>query len=178
MRFIWSLTFPHPILLRSLSRDGRSMAIVGALLQRMLMAMVPALLLSWAIISTRMKLSSSIIPTTGALEPGATPKDMELLAYIDDRETYDTIKKISHDLFQQEAMEDEQHPIGYVPELELGLMTLSLCHIYSRSHYRSTWKLFQASTRLILRSKNNWGGDKVDFTCSCIGFAFTGEVVF
>lgn len=107
------------------------------------------------------------LPPTGSLEPGAAPKDMELLAYIEDQETYHAIKRKSDDIFQEEALEDEPQPFGFVRIATWTYESHALSNIQSFPLQidLSTFKGPSHTNRLIVRSKNNWGGDTVDFTC-------------
>ena len=107
------------------------------------------------------------VPSVGSLEPGATPKDMEVLAYIEDREVYHAVKQRSDDIFPEEAQEPESQPYGYV---RIGTWTydsLALSNIQAFP-LQIDLKSFPGASytkRLIVRSRNNWGGDAVGYTC-------------
>ena len=107
------------------------------------------------------------IPSTGSLEPGSAPKEMELLALIEDEETYHTVKRRSEYVFQEEKPEVEQHPFGFVRIATWTYDAHSLNDIQSFPPQidLSTFKGPSHTNRLIVRSKNNWGGDTVGFTC-------------
>ncbi|KAG0652714.1 SUN domain-containing 2 [Hyphodiscus hymeniophilus] len=106
------------------------------------------------------------MPPSGSMEPGAAPKDMELLAYIEDSETYHTIKQRSEEIFYDEIL-DEPLPFGFV---RIGTWTYD-------SHSMSNIQSFPLqielgmikgpsyTNRLSVRSKNNWGEGEVDYTC-------------
>jgi hypothetical protein len=107
------------------------------------------------------------IPPSGSLEPGAAPKDMELLAYIEDQETYHTIKRRSDDIFYEEALEDEPQPFGFVRIATWTYDAQSMSNIQSFPPQidLGAIKGLSHTNRLIVRSKNNWGEGEVDFTC-------------
>lgn len=107
------------------------------------------------------------IPSIGSLEPGSAPKEMELLALIEDEETYHTVKRRSEYIFQEESPEVEQHPFGFVRIATWTYDAHALNNIQSFPPQidLSTFKGPSHTNRLIVRSKNNWGGDTVSFTC-------------
>jgi hypothetical protein len=107
------------------------------------------------------------VPSTGSLEPGSTPKEMELLAYIEDEETYYTIKQRSEYVFEEENLVDKQHPYGFI---RIGSWTYDAHALNNIQSFQpqillSSFHGPSYTNRLIVRSKNNWGGDTVDFTC-------------
>lgn len=105
------------------------------------------------------------IPSSGSIEPGAAPKAMELLAYIEDRETYHAVKKRSDEIFYEEAELDEPQPYGFVRIATWDYDARAISNIQSFG-LQIELGLFKGpahTNRLIVRSKDNWGG--VDFTC-------------
>jgi hypothetical protein len=107
------------------------------------------------------------IPTTAALEPGAAPREMELLAFIDDVSTYRAIKARSDEIFVDEAQEEEQPPPGFV---RVGTWTYDIETMQNIQSFpvQVDLKMFagRSYTRhLIVRMKNNWGAEKTDYTC-------------
>jgi hypothetical protein len=107
------------------------------------------------------------VPRSGSLEPGAAPRDMELLAYIEDQETYYTIKQQSDDIFQEEALVEEPQPFGFVRIATWTYDSYALSNIQSFPLQIDLSAVEGPShtNRLIVRSKNNWGGNTVGFTC-------------
>ncbi len=107
------------------------------------------------------------IPASGSLEPGAAPKDMELLAYIEDRDTYHTIKQRSNDIFQDEALQDQRQPQPYgfvrIATWTYDLDAISNIQSFPLQIDLSTYNDQARTNRLIVRSKNNWGN--VNYTC-------------
>ncbi|KUJ16189.1 uncharacterized protein LY89DRAFT_76663 [Mollisia scopiformis] len=103
------------------------------------------------------------IPAKSTLEPGATPKDMELLAYIPDLDTYNAAKTLSEEFFADDIPET-QAPYRFV-------------HIASWTYEKDAESVqaFQIQVdmtsigaevnKFIVRAKNNWGGEKVPYTC-------------
>jgi hypothetical protein len=108
------------------------------------------------------------VSSTGSLEPGSAPKEMELLAYIEHEETYHIIKRRSEYVFQEENLVDEQHPYGFV---RIGTWTYDAHALNNIQSFQPQILLssfqgpYSTTNRLIVRSKNNWGGDSVGFTC-------------
>lgn len=107
------------------------------------------------------------ITSSAALEPGAAPKDMELLAFVEDIPTYHKLKMASEKVFSDEIIGSEKLT-GYV---RLGVWQ------YDASVDRREVQSFPLQIDLkeygpaaftksvIVRAKNNWGGDKVEYTC-------------
>ncbi|KAH8678715.1 hypothetical protein BGZ60DRAFT_249419 [Tricladium varicosporioides] len=99
-----------------------------------------------------------------SLEPGAAPREMELLANIGDFSTYDALIKMSEDLFPEESNSDGYN-FNYV---RIATWTYD---IESEDNIQAfpiqlDLKSYGISTdKLVVRSKNNWGGGKVDYTC-------------
>jgi hypothetical protein len=106
------------------------------------------------------------IAPTASLEPGAAPKDMELWAYIDDFELYDTVKELSREMFPPESREVEaQETLGYVRVATWTYDIESPDNIQAFP-VQLDLKGFSAHTnKLIIRAKNNWGAGNVDYTC-------------
>ena len=107
------------------------------------------------------------IPSSGSLEPGAAPKEMELLAYIEDLDTYHTIKQRSKDIFYGEALTDEPRPFGFVriATWTYDFHSVSNIQSFPLQIELGTIRGPSYTNKLIVRSKNNWGDGEVDYTC-------------
>ncbi|CZS89290.1 uncharacterized protein RAG0_00688 [Rhynchosporium agropyri] len=110
-----------------------------------------------------------ILPTA-SLEPGAAPREMELLAYFPDPEVLRKVSEFSDSVFQSDA-DDESLPVD-------PLRTRNFVRIATWTYQRDTTDNIQSfdvqldlkslgahTSKVIIRSKNNWGGGKVDHTC-------------
>ena len=106
------------------------------------------------------------IPPSASMEPGSAPKDMELLAYIEDPDTYFAIKQRSEEVFYEEA-QDEPHPFGFVRIATWTYDSHSMSNVQSfpLQIELDTFNGPSFTNRLIVRSKNNWGEGQVDYTC-------------
>jgi hypothetical protein len=108
------------------------------------------------------------IPQSASLEPGAAPKDMELLAYIEDVALYYQIKDESDKFYRQYGDElhgEQQHPVGYVRIGHWIYNAESAANIQSFRVQFDLRKFGAFTNNLIVRVKNNWGGDKVQYIC-------------
>ena len=102
------------------------------------------------------------IPTTASLEPGSTPQEMELWAFIEDRATREKIESRSMEFFQE-----GKHPEGMT---KIGTWTYD---IESTNHIQSfplqidlTMFGDRAYTNnLMVRVKSNWGANRVSYAC-------------
>lgn len=104
------------------------------------------------------------ISPSASLEPGAAPREMELLANLGDFDLYDALLKVSENLFPEESKNDGYN-FNYV---RIATWTYD---IESEDNIQAfpiqlDLKSYGISTdKLVVRSKNNWGGGKVDYTC-------------
>lgn len=102
------------------------------------------------------------LPTTASLEPGSAPQEMELWAFIEDDATREKIESRSMDFFQE-----DKHPKGLV---KIGTWTYDM---ESTEHIQSfpiqidlaTFGDRAYTNNLMVRVKNNWGGDRVEYSC-------------
>ncbi|TVY35193.1 Sun domain-containing protein [Lachnellula occidentalis] len=106
------------------------------------------------------------IAPTASLQPGAAPKEMELWAYIDDFEIYDTVKALSKEMFPPESPAVEaQQTLGYV-RIATWTYDIESTENIQAFPVQLDLKAFSAPTnKLIIRAKNNWGEGKVEYTC-------------
>ncbi|EKD18283.1 spindle pole body-associated protein sad1 [Drepanopeziza brunnea f. sp. 'multigermtubi' MB_m1] len=103
------------------------------------------------------------ISPTASLEPGAAPKDMELLAWISDPDLYKAVKKMSDAIFPDQA--DVIQRLGFVL---IGTWTYDIetrQNIQAFAVQLDMKSLGAHTNRIIVRSKNNWGAETVDYTC-------------
>jgi hypothetical protein len=104
------------------------------------------------------------INPSAALEPGAAPKDMELLAYITDIDVYNTVRNFSEEIFNDEVGE-LQHPYRFVKIASWTYDLESHQNIQAFPVQLDLKSLGAKTNKLVLRAKNNWGGGNVDYTC-------------
>jgi hypothetical protein len=104
------------------------------------------------------------INPSGALEPGAAPRDMELLAYITDIDIYNTVRSYSEEIFNDETGE-LQHPYRFVKIASWTYDLESHQNIQAFPVQLDLKSLGAKTNRLVVRAKNNWGGGNVDYTC-------------
>jgi len=106
------------------------------------------------------------ISSTGSLDPGAAPKDMELLALIKDGDAFHEVEEASKAAMPNEEPLGEKLPLGWV---RLGIWRYdveALQEIQSFPLQVDLRRIDNAYTKdVIVRAKNNWGGDKVDYIC-------------
>jgi len=106
------------------------------------------------------------ISPTAALEPGAAPREMELLAYIDDESTYNSVKAMSQDIFTDEADESQhQYPYIRVATWRYDAESDQNVQAFPVQVDLKSFGPLAHTNRLIVRAKNNWGGDAVAYTC-------------
>ena len=104
------------------------------------------------------------IPAQSTLEPGAAPKDMELFAYIEDTGLFNTLRTFTEQVFPEEQSRINGLPHRYVRiakwtyEADGPTAQVFPLQVDTRSLGAST-------NKLIVRAKNNWGGENVPFTC-------------
>ncbi|TAQ85138.1 hypothetical protein B7494_g6558 [Chlorociboria aeruginascens] len=109
------------------------------------------------------------LPQTASLEPGATPKDMELLAFIEDVPVYEAVKSLSQQIFTGEK-EALRLPTGFVRIATWTYDANALQHIQSFPvqvdlKAFATQDLPSSVQTLVVRTKNNWGGGVVEYSC-------------
>ncbi|PBP28114.1 spindle pole body-associated protein sad1 [Diplocarpon rosae] len=104
------------------------------------------------------------ISSSASLEPGAAPKDMELLALYPDPNVYKVVKKLSDSIFPDQA----QEPVGPIGYVRIATWTYDLetsQNVQAFPVQLDIKALGGHTNKVIVRSKNNWGGETVDYTC-------------
>ncbi|CAG8961617.1 hypothetical protein HYFRA_00006154 [Hymenoscyphus fraxineus] len=103
------------------------------------------------------------IAPAASIAPGATPKNMELLAYIEDFDAYDKVIKVSNHHFDDGKDLTPKHEFHYV---KIASWTYDANGTMSQSFTpQIKLKDFSAPVnRLVLRAKDNWG-DNIPYTC-------------
>ncbi|KAG4444207.1 hypothetical protein IFR05_000304 [Cadophora sp. M221] len=104
------------------------------------------------------------IAPTASLEPGAAPREMELLAHIPDPELYEAVAKMSNNIFPDEVFE----PLRADGFVRIATWTYDLETLENVQGFpvQLNMKALGAHTnKVIVRSKNNWGDGNVDYTC-------------
>jgi hypothetical protein len=105
------------------------------------------------------------ISPSAAIEPGAAPREMELLAYIEDMDLYNSFKAMSDDIFGAEPDSEIQDAYGFV---RIASFTYDIEWNQNVQAFpvQLDMKALGASTnKIIVRSKSNWGGQNVGYTC-------------
>jgi hypothetical protein len=105
------------------------------------------------------------ISPSAALEPGAAPREMELLAYIAGMDTYNSLKAISDDIFGSDPHSGTQNAYGFV---RIASFTYDLESDQNMQAFpvQLDMKALGAYTnKIIVRSKSNWGAENVGYTC-------------
>jgi hypothetical protein len=102
-----------------------------------------------------------ILPTA-ALEPGCTPKDMDLLAHVPDPELFELLKDLSEDMFGER---DPGIPDGYVRVAEWQYDPSSPKYVQAFEVGLDMKAVGAHTSKLIVRAKTNWGGGLVPYTC-------------
>ena len=115
------------------------------------------------------------VPTAASLEPGAAPKEMELLALITDPTVYLEVKARSDAFFEEELKDLE--PLGPDPIIDerggwvrIGTWTydteaLQTVQSFPLQIDLSKFQGVSYSKNFIVRARTNWGGDRVPYTC-------------
>ena len=104
------------------------------------------------------------ISPSAALQPGAAPRDMELFALIDiTSDTYNSVKAVSDDLFGVDS--DLTLPSGWVRIAAFSYDLESSQNVQSFPVQLDMKALGASTNKIIVRSKSNWGGEKVGYTC-------------
>ncbi|KAH7355175.1 hypothetical protein BKA65DRAFT_475633 [Rhexocercosporidium sp. MPI-PUGE-AT-0058] len=104
------------------------------------------------------------IAPTASLEPGAAPREMELLAHIPDPELYQAVAKMSTNIFTDDSVE----PLRADGFVRIATWTYDLDTLENIQGFpvQLDMKALGAHTnKVIVRSKNNWGDGQVDYTC-------------
>jgi hypothetical protein len=103
------------------------------------------------------------ISPSASLEPGAAPREMELYAYIEDFDTYDAVYGLSKEMFGEPDSKLKYHYVKvaeWTYNAELGSTSAQAFTV------AIDLKQFSAPTnKLVVRAKNNWGGERVEYTC-------------
>lgn len=103
------------------------------------------------------------ISSTAALEPGATPKEMELLAFIPELERYKAVKAISAELFPEEVTSDHELPYRYV-RVATWVYDINSDLNAQAFPVQVDLKQYNAHTNhLMVRARSNWGSEF--YTC-------------
>jgi hypothetical protein len=104
------------------------------------------------------------ISPSAALEPGAAPREMELFAFIDSTsETYNSCKTMSDDMFGVDS--DVSLPYGWVRMASFTYDIESNHNVQSFPVQLDMKALGASTNKIIVRSKSNWGGENVGYTC-------------
>ncbi|CZR63446.1 uncharacterized protein PAC_13343 [Phialocephala subalpina] len=102
------------------------------------------------------------LPSSATLNPGSAPRDVELLAYIPDMDTYNAVKSASEELFPRAEAEDL--PFQYVRiaggtyDIDGPVAQLFNVQVDMRSFGADV-------SKLVVRATTNWGGALVPYTC-------------
>lgn len=114
------------------------------------------------------------IQEAASLEPGAAPKDMELLAYIEDEKIYSAIKNSR----LGDAIYGEPRLAGWV---RLGTWIYDAASDQSAQSFPlidlKEFGETVSSNQFIVRAKDNWNSEDVKYTCM-YRVRLTGDVVF
>ncbi|CCU75926.1 /spindle pole body-associated protein sad1 [Blumeria hordei DH14] len=105
------------------------------------------------------------IPAALALQPGATPRNLELLAFIEDPKIEATIRQESERLFSEIASEAHDNLKGYV-RIAAWIYDLNApLNIQTHEIPLSLMEYGTDTSKVIVRSKTNWGAGNVNYTC-------------
>ncbi|CAD6499165.1 BgTH12-04817 [Blumeria graminis f. sp. triticale] len=105
------------------------------------------------------------IPAALALQPGATPRNLELLAFIEDPKIEATIRRESERLFSEISSEAHDNLKGYV-RIAAWIYDLNAPSNVQTHEIPLSLKEFGTDTsKVIVRSKTNWGAGNVNYTC-------------
>jgi hypothetical protein len=104
------------------------------------------------------------ISPSAALEPGAAPREMELFALTDHTsDTYNSVKTMSDDIFGIDS--DVSLPFGWVRIATFTYDLESNQNVQSFPVQLDMKALGASTNQIIVRSKSNWGGGNVGYTC-------------
>jgi hypothetical protein len=103
------------------------------------------------------------ITPSGSLEPGATPKDMELLAFVPNAEHFHALMGLSASIFPIE--EGEYFPYGYIRIAQWTYDVHASNYIQAFDVGLDMKGVEIHTNKLIVRAKSNWGGEAVPYTC-------------
>lgn len=104
------------------------------------------------------------IMSSASLEPGAAPKDMEILAWIPDSELFQAVSKMSDNIFNDDTVE----PLRADNFVRIATFTYDIDAQENIQGFQTQldMKALGAHTnKIIVRSKNNWSDGHVDYTC-------------
>ena len=104
------------------------------------------------------------IAPSASLEPGAAPKDMELLVFAEDYDTFDPVAHLSQQIFGEPDRALAKYRLIKIAEwtydMEEGSNQVQAFPV------QIDLRQFSADTnKLVVRAKNNWGGGDVGYTC-------------
>lgn len=103
-----------------------------------------------------------ILPSA-SLEPGATPKDMEMWAFIADPGKFGQLQGLSASMFPGET--SIGLPQGYLRIAEWTYDINSKNFVQAFEIGLDMKAVGAHTNKLFVRSKSNWGGDEVPYTC-------------
>jgi Sad1 / UNC-like C-terminal len=104
------------------------------------------------------------ISPSAALEPGAAPREMEVFALMDPTsDTYNSVKAMSENIFGAGA--DTPMPYGWIRIASFTYDLESNQNVQSFPVQMDMKALGASTNKIIVRSKSNWGGEKVGYTC-------------
>lgn len=103
-----------------------------------------------------------ILPSA-SLEPGATPKDMEMWAFISDPNKFAQLQGLSASMFPGET--SIGLPQGYLRIAEWTYDINSNNFVQAFEIGLDMKAVGAYTNKLFLRSKSNWGGNEVPYTC-------------
>lgn len=106
-------------------------------------------------------------PQASALVPGSTPKDMEMLVFIEDREMYKSIKEESDKIFADDDAVDLPLDLGWVRVATWSYDNQGdSVQAFPVQVDLKNFKTNSAATNAVLfRAKNNWSEGKVPYVC-------------
>lgn len=104
------------------------------------------------------------IMSTASLEPGAAPRDMEILAWIPDPELFRAVSERSDKIFSDDTVEPLRAD-GFVRIATFTYDLESQENIQGFPTQLDMKDLGAHTNKIIVRSKNNWSDGRVDYTC-------------
>jgi hypothetical protein len=103
------------------------------------------------------------IQSTATLEPGAAPRDMELLAYIPDSDIYDAVKALSDRVFDNEQVSETPYRYVRIARWTYDLEALDNVQVFEAQ--LDMRGLGAHTNKVVVRALNNWGDGSVPYTC-------------
>ena len=104
------------------------------------------------------------ISPSASLEPGAAPREMELFAFMDTTShIYSELKTLSESVFGVD--EEGSLPYGWIRIATFTYDQESSQNVQSFPVQLDMKALGASTNKIIVRSKNNWGGEQVGYTC-------------